>query len=91
MLAVQTGLEPAVSTLTGWRGLQLPYRTMIMQLPHLDSNQDPPVNSRALLPLSYGGTTKDLLWAARAGVLVAAIVAETGFEPACAWVMSPAG
>ena len=24
-------------------------------LPHLDSNQDQPVNSRTLLPLSYGG------------------------------------
>ena len=26
--AVPAGLEPAISTLTGWRGLQLPYKTM---------------------------------------------------------------
>ena len=28
-LAVLTGLEPAISTLTGWRELQLPRKTMI--------------------------------------------------------------
>jgi hypothetical protein len=26
---VLTGLEPAISTLKGWRGLQLPYKTLI--------------------------------------------------------------
>jgi hypothetical protein len=38
-LAVETGLEPAISTLTGWRGLRLPYTTMILQLGRLASNQ----------------------------------------------------
>ena len=27
-MAVLTGFEPAISTLTGWRGLLLPYKTM---------------------------------------------------------------
>jgi hypothetical protein len=31
--AVLTGFEPATSTLTGWRALQLLYRTMLTRLP----------------------------------------------------------
>ena len=29
-MAVLTGLEPVISTLTGWRGLRLPYKTMAL-------------------------------------------------------------
>lgn len=43
--AVLTGLEPAISTVTGWRALQLLCKTMVTALWHLDSNQEGRINS----------------------------------------------
>ena len=61
-MAVLTGLEPAISTVTGWRGLQLPYKTMALaggvEPPHFGLTVRCPANSVSYTHLTLPTTER---------------------------------